>query len=399
MNRIGNLAVALLVTFACSLAIVSGTEAGTFTMRQCEGAKQLDFQGVYGTVNGSSRFDTVSGCNLAGSGELGIYQDRSGTKITYGEGGQFRWDAPSGIELIGSAFSARLNDQNGLTAELIGSNGATITDLDGGIPHDGEKHSADWWGTFNPQNLVVARVVCMTTAGCENKTGGAKAFIEVNDIELTARDVSSPTLAASGELWDWAGDSLYHRGNTSITVKANDQGSGVAAAWVEVNGFRVDFPVVSCPGDQGAYATRFSPCPLSYSGTRSMNTSLAPFQDGVNLLRLCVRDYADTESGASKTCTAYRALRVDNQPSNPPVDLRSDEGTAWQPENGFTLRWENPEGQVAPVIGAVYRLYDLGTGQLVDSRFFGGSDLREAGPVEVPAVGAYRAAVSLVDGA
>ncbi|MCB0858549.1 MAG: hypothetical protein KDB57_10595 [Solirubrobacterales bacterium] len=398
MKKIRIIAATLVCMAVWSLTTIQGAEAGTFTMKQCQGAGQIDFQAIFTPINGSDLFDVTNGCSSTGSGKIGIYQDKSGPSMDFGDGGQFRWDAPSGTSVIGADFAVRLKDANGLVAGLVGFDGNAVRDLDGGIAHDGEKYGSTWTGPSTPQSMVVARLKCDLTS-CLNTSAVTKAYMEVTDAEFTVLDSAAPTAVASGELWNWGGDSLYHRGSSSIRIDSSDQGSGIAAAWVEVNGLRVDLAAPACPGDRGAYSTRFTPCPLSHSATRTFDTSLAPFQEGPNSIRLCARDYASTEAGAAKSCTASRTILVDNRPSGPPANLGTDEGTGWRPVNGFTLRWEIPAGQNAPVIGAVYLLYDADTGDQVDSGFFSGNGVVSAGPVQVPGVGAYRAVVYLVDGA
>lgn len=398
MKRIRTIATILACLTGGFLAAAPGAQAGTFTMKQCQGAGHLDFQAVFTPINGSDLFDVANGCTSTGSGKIGIYQDKSGPSMDFGDGGQFRWDAPSGNSVVGAQFTARMKDANGLVGGLVGFDGSVVRDLAAGITRDGVERATSWTGPGTPQSMVVARLKCDLTS-CLNTSAVTKAYMEVTDAEFTVLDSVAPAVDASGQLWSWGGDSLYHRGSSSIRIDSSDQGSGVAAAWVEVNGLRVDLAAPACPGDKGSYSTRFTPCPLSHTATRTFDTTLAPFQEGPNSLRLCVRDYASTEAGAAKSCTATRTVLVDNQPSNPPANFRADEGTGWRPVNGFNLRWEIPAGQNAPVIGAVYLLYDAETGAQVDSGFFSGSDIANAGPVEVPAVGAYRAVLYLVDGA
>ena len=398
MNRFTRLVVCATLSIGFALVAAGTAGAGSFTMKQCAGSGQLDFQATFAAVNGSQSFDAVSGCSPSGSGKIGIYQDRSGDNLTFGAGGQFRWDAPTGIAVTGTRFTARLKDANGIEAELSGYNGVGNTDLDGGVVHDGVERTSSWSSSANPQTLILVRLSCQALSGCENQPGSVKAFTEATDAEFTVQDTAAPAIGASGDLWTWAGDSAYHRGTASATVGGVDQGSGIAGAWAEINGLRVDFNAPVCPGDKGAYSTRFTPCPLTYFATRSFDTSAAPFQEGSNQIRLCVRDYAGSEAAASKICNGARTLLVDNERPAPPVDLRTDEGTAWQPENGFTLRWEIPSGQVSPIVGATYLLREAGTGTVVASKYVPGTGIESIGPVDVPDVGEYEASVTLFDG-
>nr|HNH86525.1 hypothetical protein [Solirubrobacterales bacterium] len=248
MNGFQKLAVVILGVLALGLVGASGANAGTYVMRQCDGSSFLDFQGTYSAINASPHFDAVSGCVTSGSGKLGIYQDRSGTSLAYGEGGHFVWAAPTGTEVIGARIAARLNDKNNIQAQLNGYNVGVHTDIDGGIPHDGSDQVSYWSDPAHPQWMVVIELLCQSVNGCANQVGGTKAFLEVTDTEFTVRDTVAPTAAASGTLWDWGGDSGYHRGTASIGIDATDQGSGVAATWVEINGLRVDLPAPTCPG-------------------------------------------------------------------------------------------------------------------------------------------------------
>ncbi len=399
MRGTTKLALYLACLFGICLALPGVANAGTFAMKQCLGSGQLDFQGSYMSVNGSDLVDAVNGCTTTGPGKIGVYQDRSGQDLSYGEGGQFLWSAPSGTRVIGTEFAARLKDANGIRAELIGSDGTRVTEIDGGVAHDGSQQVGSWSGSTRPQSFIAARIGCRRTNKCENQSSSAKAFMEVTDVEFTVQDTAPPSATASGELWSWSADSSYHHGSGSISVSASDRGSGISGAWAEVNGLRVNFSAVNCPGDKGSYATRFTPCPATFAGSRTLDTSVAPFQEGVNWIRVCVRDYASSDVAANRTCSALRKVLIDNQPSNPPVNLRSHQGAGWQPENGFELSWGIPDGQTSPITGAVYLLYELESGAKVAGGYFPGNGVTSGGPIEVPEVGAYRVVLYLGDGA
>jgi hypothetical protein len=182
-------------------------------------------------------------------------------------------------------------------------------------------------------------------------------------------------------------------------VDSSDQGAGLAAAWIEVNGLKVNLAEPSCPGDRGSYASRFTPCPLSLSRTATFDTTQAPFQEGSNQIRACVADYADTPSNANTNCSATRTVMVDNEKSAPPMNLKAVEGSGWRPQNGFNFEWGVPPGQVASIIGAVYLLRDPVTDVQVGSGYFQGTDVESGGPVNVPDVGEFKMVIYLLDSA
>jgi len=396
MRGIRKLALGLICVAGLCLLSTAGASGGTFAMKQCQGAFQVDFGAAFSPINGSSNFDVINGCTAAGAGKIGIYQDRSGSNLTYGDGGQFRWDTPAGIGVIATNISARLRNASGISAELIGFDGSN-TDLDGGAAHDGNPHMSRWSDPSRPKSLVAARLTCDQRT-CENQASSTKAFLEVTDAEFTVQDTSPPSVSASGELWDWTSGSLYHHGSAAITATAADKGSGVADIWADINGFRADLGGPICPGDRGTYATRFTPCPLTFSTRLTFNTASAPFQEGDNAIRICARDYANPETTAARTCSGVRSLKVDNRSPNPALDLHSDQGSDWRPENRFTLRWKIPGGQVAPVVGAIYQLRELASGAPVSSGYLQEDGITSA-ELSVPDVGAYKAMISLVDGA
>lgn len=393
----------ILMTIGLSILAVaafyeSEARAGSYTIKQCEGAQYVEFQAPYMSVNGGRNVDVVRGCDIANIGKVGIYQDRSGPSMSYGNGGQFLWEAPVGVSITATEFTSRLKNANGIKAQLLGWDGSNFTYLDGGFTHDGIERRSSWNSTVNPQPMIVVRLICQETSGCENRNTSAKAFLEVTDVEFTAQDTISPQIGGSGELWEWA-DGKFHRGWASIRVDASDQGSGIASTWLEVNGLRVETAPSFCPGVRGSHSTRLTPCPTFHGSDLSLDTAKAPFRDGSNSIRACAADYADSAALANRSCTQTRTVWVDNQPPDRPRTLRVEEGEGWNATDGFHLSWETPEGQIAPVDGAWYVITGLEDGSFVESVNVKGDSLEALGPLSLPEPGAYLVRVYLTDAA
>lgn len=400
MKVLKSLTVAVLLAGFAWLLWPQQSVAGYYTVTQCEGAQHRDSSANYMSVNSlNPPVDVVAGCVPGGAGKLGLYQDRSDRRFSPGEGAQFIWLAPEQTRISMTSINAKLKDANGISAELIGFDGTTIVDVDQGVPHDGQARTSNWMNHSLPQTMVVARLVCHTSGSCGNNGSSTKAFMELTDARFQVQDLSAPTVNVSGELWNWGIDWAYHRGTAGITLQASDLGSGVADAWLEVNGLKVSFPAPSCPGDQGSFSTRFTPCETSLGRSLAIDSARAPFQEGVNYLRVCASDYSDVPASANRTCSETRGVVIDNQAPLPPVGLHSLQGSDWQAENGFSLRWSIPAGQVSPVIGAIYQLVDLETGEPRAYGYVAETNLEGIGPIEVPGAGAYRMRVAFLDSA
>src|SRR5690606_31258875 len=95
MNTVKVVAVAILGAVTLALAAASQSTAGTFVMKQCEGALLADFQASYQPINGSKKVDVANACVPGGAGKIGVYQDRSGSNFNFGDGGMFIWRAPA----------------------------------------------------------------------------------------------------------------------------------------------------------------------------------------------------------------------------------------------------------------------------------------------------------------
>lgn len=378
---------------------VSGTMAGEFSVRQCEGSSHQGFFGQYLQLGSFDHVDVVNGCFPAGANKIGTYQDRSGSRLAYGDGGQFIWDAPDGLDIVGTVFTSRLNNINGIKAQLIGSGGVSNILLDEGQPHDGKQRTTRWTDRTRPRTLVIARLECSLTGGCANAAGGTKAFFEVTDAEFKVRDQISPGVGASGAFWDWANDWRWHRGSAGYRINAGDTGSGVASIYLLVNGLKVNLGTIDCPGDRLTYTTRFNPCPVLAYRNGVAATGTVPFQEGVNVVQFCTADYAASQDDANRSCTSGRFVFVDNVPPAAPIDLQPVGGNDWRPENGFDVVWRNPDGQNSGITEAEYHLIRIADNTAVGSGTVSLGADASLPKITVPQPGEYRVEVRLKDAA
>jgi hypothetical protein len=389
---------ALLVLALVTLA--PPASAGDFPVRQCQSSNFDGFFGEYWTMTPTDRVDVVRGCNPGGLSKIGVYQDRSGDTVPFGAGGQFIWAPGTGIQIVGSTLSAKLRDANGIDASVFGSTLVTgQIDLYDGEPHDGQLRTTRWIRSGPFADQVVARLSCRRSAGCPNEPDGPKAFFEIFDLEMMVRDYIAPSLEISGPLEDLLDSDRWIRGSRTFSLTASDWGSGIERAWLEVNGLDVRLPISPCAGDRGAYAVSFSPCLRALSHEGTVDTSALPFREGENTVRVCVADYALSQTEANRTCTPSGTLLVDNQAPAPPVELTVGGGSAWRAVNGFEFSWRLPEGQRSPVSSAEYRVFAADGGPELARGEVAGSPPVSAGPVLAPAIGAYRVEFRLVDSA
>ncbi len=408
MNRIwkrlhrqgSGVAIFTLILVAFALAPGNQAEAGTFPMRQCEGANFRDLTATPLILGGVDRVDIVSGCSAAQPTKIGVYQDRKGSNLAYGVGGEFNWVLPPGTEVIATKFDAKLKDANGIVARLAGrGGGGVITQLDAGLPHDGVQRTVRWSGANPPLSIVQVRLVCESTGGCANQPASAKAFVEAFDVEMTVSDFRAPQVTPSGSIWDWTKAGGWHRGDGSIRVKASDQGAGIARSWAEVNGLRVDVGTTICTGARSGFVVAVPVCPTNVEPSRSLDTSRTPFTEGENRVRVCVADYASSPADANQTCGASGRLLVDNLAPANPVDLKVSGESGWRAENRFELDWGNPGNQVSPIIGGEYRILDPDSSEPIETGDFDGDSPAGLGPLAVPGAGEYEVEVRLLDGA
>ncbi|HEY6780022.1 MAG TPA: hypothetical protein VI111_03665, partial [Thermoleophilaceae bacterium] len=166
-----------------------------------------------------------------------------------------------------------------------------------------------------------------------------------------------------------------------VAFSASDRGGGIDHISINIDEAAAksfSAPCARAPGN-GAY-TRLAPCPLTTSG--SLPIDISTLSDGVHSMSLVAVDAADQ----ANTAGPYQ-LRVDNSPPTPPQNLSIVGGNDWHASDGFTIRWDLPAGQHAPIVATRWRLCPVeGGGTCRSGRT---TNLTELPAVAVGASGEY----------
>jgi len=154
--------------------------------------------------------------------------------------------------------------------------------------------------------------------------------IQVSDLVAP----SSPT--PIGPLWSDG----YHRGSQFAAVAATDS-TGIRVVRVLVDGQQRAGEVRLCD------YTQLAPCPNGAGSSLFVDTTT--LADGDHKLDVVAEDPAGNSTATSRTIT------IDNQAPVAPVGLSLD-GASQRTDNSFSLNWQTPPGQVAPIAIAHWSL-------------------------------------------
>lgn len=154
------------------------------------------------------------------------------------------------------------------------------------------------------------------------------AYIGAHFIAATEVDPTPPVVSAvQGPLVE--GDVL--RGRQELQAHATDVGGGVSSIELRVDGISMPGPVMGAcsvvdvqnSSYKGLAATSPTPCPPSLSGSWEVDTSAAPFQNGVNTVQVCASDLATTGS-PNVSCSSPQTVEVNNACTESPVPGGAD---------------------------------------------------------------------------
>jgi len=188
-------------------------------------------------------------------------------------------------------------------------------------------------------------IVCQAPAEDECVTGATehKVWAATYGATVTLSDPTAPTLSApSGALWGPGEAGGFHKGTESVTVAAQDVGGGVASIVLSADGRPMETYTAPCN------FTFAQPCPSS-TGTQTLTLPTTQLSDGKHTLTLVATDAAGNQSNV-----ASEEITVDNSAPAAPVGLSAIPTQSGSPT--FTVTWSDPQGQIAPITGAIYQV-------------------------------------------
>jgi hypothetical protein len=288
-------AVAALLTAALAVAMVQPgpATAGVYRAAVCNPA--------FGAWHADAAFLRTSNHYLSeascGSGQPGLTVRHEGKRTHDGRWGGWTVRAPRGTVISHIGVSAAGRRSGGqipllLAAPLNGPNEPFA------VPDPGVERSR----RTGPARSFTARLACARQGGCGR---GPSAGIRIKRLALRLADRVPPKIGLRGSAFS-AGSK---RGIQTIQPLATDVGAGVHRLLLSVNGDPVTAHAASCRAENG-YALRLRPCPLSTRTTFKAVTTLAPFRQGANRVRVCALDYG-LDGQANRAC-AERRVRIDN---------------------------------------------------------------------------------------
>lgn len=188
-------------------------------------------------------------------------------------------------------------------------------------------------------------IVCQPPTERECVTGATQhaVWATMYGATVTLSDPTPPTLSVpSGALWGPGEANGFHKDTENVVISAQDIGGGIASIILAADGRPMETYTALCN------PTFTQPCPSS-TGTQTLTLPTAQLSDGKHTLTLVAIDAAGNQSIVDS-----EEIAVDNGAPAPPVDLSA---TPTQPGSStFTVTWSDPQGQVAPITGALYQV-------------------------------------------
>lgn len=307
--------IAAALSIGTGLVFAVSASAGTYKVTQCDSSFGVGApEGQAFDHTAGNRYREQDFCfNEGGGGGLLAFHPADGGSTQGGTaGGWYFLPAAStqfvGIEALASGARGAGDDYipellalPPLAAPIIGNGSVFASPLGA--------DSVYTWDQSQPGNGTgfTIQMRCARLDTAPNCEAGEGNFINVRRINFTLADGTPPQLSNAG--LSLASQSSQ-RGTLAASYSASDAGAGIRSVAATVNGGVGGSASSSCSVTNGR-AVRFAPCPSSTNGTISMDTTAAPWQQGLNQTRFCATEYAD--SGAAEDCESGPDVRVDNE--------------------------------------------------------------------------------------
>ena len=289
------LAVGLLAAIAIAWAPSSSSAAGgLYNVVKCH-PMHLEADEIE-VVGGHPSYQTVDDCNASSPDpKVGIYDTGAAGNNSYT---QFVYSAPPGTHLETVCLDYRLRRESHHRAEILAYPGFDVL-ASGGDGPDGWTHQCF---DLNHTNLII-RLACSQAGGCPV---GSNAHAYVRSIVLAVADDSDPVITAfGGDLFSGG----WLRGSKTLVADAADAGAGMYQLVASANGVEIGRGASHCNTDglQWNLAPRLRPCePEVDSLDVSIDTRVAPFTSGANIVTVSATDYAGNADSETRT------VHVDN---------------------------------------------------------------------------------------
>jgi len=384
-----SLLLGLLAAFALAvlfgLAVASSARARTYSVPACDVAPRGVNSSWTPRAGKSMRASVQCPSRGKASGGMVVASSTTGGSVVPGGSyAEFRFTAPEGTSIVGANFNARLTRSSGGWWVGLDSDRGPVFDCGqapGRCPRLRPVPAAK--RGIERARWIRLIAICTQVRGCRTRGPASVPAVEANlyDAQVTVEDTAGPRFGGfyAGQAFTW------YRGVGAAFYAVSDP-SGITSTRVEANGH-----VVAVTPTKGCDPTRPRPCPDVPFGAVPLHTADAPFHDGANRVRAISTDAAGNESAVE------RAVLVDNHAPAPVSDIHVEGGEGWRSQNGFSVAWRNPEGQVAPIVAAHIEICAAAGGSCFNARIAGSGISRVDGLR--PPVGDWVVRVHLEDAA
>jgi hypothetical protein len=355
MSRVRTAAVLAAVL---SLSLTPSARAGSYTVRACgsDGVNRAFW--AYANA-GLSAFASCPGVDYQGEG-TGLVaraeRNANGGRLGLHASAWQIFEAPPGAGVQSMSF--RVSGGRGSGCWAIGVWGWSADafhpgDHLWGYGADCNAFGGGWSWFAGPLHLdlggrqkVRLGVRCDAGGGCPTNTS-VGTWTSLKDVAITVRDDSPPAIAPKGGALLGGG---WHRGRETAWAGYGDN-VGIRHIYGELDGSTFSFHDFAQPGWPPHITCDYArprPCGDISDGGVEVNTATVP--DGTRRLRLVAVD------AAGNVAAHERTIRVDNHAPAAPRAVGVDGGDGWRRSDRFDVAWENPPGQVAPIVRALWRL-------------------------------------------
>jgi hypothetical protein len=248
----------------------------------------------------------------------------------------------------------------------------------------------------------VFELTCMRPDGCDrsgwNDVDANSMVLILNDASPVDLHLTNTTSAPLNGQWV--------KGAQTATYFWSDQGSGIRAEWIDIDGarnFTIDHASECNAGWSqlnGEFARVFQPCAVAANIPRFDNINTATLSDGAHTVRACAQDYGQYIGlyGTGGASCDQATIRTDNTAPGAPAGLEVTSANPARYLQHFGARWQLPPNQGSPIAAIHYDVVNAAGSEVVPVHTVAGTDPTALSNIEGPkARGEYRLRVWLED--